>query len=298
MQLTLLIFLVIGFFLQKTLSIKTQKSLSLFLNRFIIYLSLPSLVLYYLKDITLSFAFYIPLFTAWGVFLVVALALFVLYKAFNLSKELTAALIMLLGFGNTSFLGIPFTKAFFNEEAVKFAIIYDQLGSFLILNLFGLLIISWAVNKKEPLFKKIFKIITFPSFLALIFVFIFKEFNYPSFIKELTYFFATLLAPAALLFIGLSLKLYVIKEERLFLFLVLLFKLMVIPLIVFAIFKILNLNSLAAKVSIFESAMAPMITAAVVAIGSNLKPKFIATTLGYGIVISFFTLPIVYAVIS
>ncbi|NPA28433.1 MAG: AEC family transporter, partial [Epsilonproteobacteria bacterium] len=90
MQLTLLIFLIIGFFLQKTLSIKTQKSLSLFLNRFIIYLSLPSLVLYYLKDITLSPAFYIPIFTAWGVFLVVALALFALYKAFNLSKELTA----------------------------------------------------------------------------------------------------------------------------------------------------------------------------------------------------------------
>jgi predicted permease len=59
-----------------------------------------------------------------------------------------------------------------------------------------------------------------------------------------------------------------------------------------------DINSLSAQVSLFEAGMGPMISSAMLAMMAGLEKRFVASILGYGIVISFVTLPLWYQVIK
>ena len=51
------------------------------------------------------------------------------------------------------------------------------------------------------------------------------------------------------------------------------------------------------KVTVLETAMAPMITGSIVAISNNLEPKLASLMVGVGIPLSFFTLAIWYGIL-
>ncbi len=293
----LFLFLVAGLLLQKILSKELQVKLAYYLNRFVIYISLPAMVLVYLKSIKFDSTFFIPVTTAWGVFFISLILIYLLSKIFNFSKEMLIALIMLVSFTNSSFLGIPFTKAFFGESAIKYAIIYDQLGSFLILSIFGVLIISIYRAKSVNFILILIKIVSFPSFIALIVVILVDDIIYPNYIELILKVLTNLLAPFSLISIGLNIVLKMPKNEIFPIILALILKLVLIPLFLILLFKIVNINTLAVKISIFEASMAPMVTSSMLAIMANIKPRFVATTLGYGIAFSFITLPIIYLII-
>ena len=256
------------------------------------------MVLIYLRDIKFNSSFFIPIVTAWGVFAFVVGAVLVLAKIYNLKKETIVATIMLLAFSNSSFMGFPFTLAFFGSKGLPYAIMYDQLGSFLILSIFGVLILSFVSEKKVSIASLVKKVITFPSFIALLFAYIFSDINYPFLVESILKILATILAPFALISIGLNLHLRVPKNDITPMALILGLKLIVIPFIVMALFRAFGELDIAKKVSIFEVAMAPMVTSSMLAIMAGVKPKFIATTLGFGIVLSFVTLLLIYAIIS
>jgi len=293
----LFLFLLAGKILQKILDKNISNQLSLILNRFVIYISLPSLVIVYLKGIDFNDSFYIPIFSAWFIFFIITFLSFVLAKLLSFDKQTTIALIMISAFTNSSFLGIPFIEVLFGKNALNYAVIYDQIGSFLILSTFGVLIIFLDRLEKIDFESIIIKIVTFPAFLSLIFILLFNDINL-GFLEDILYFFAKLLAPAALISIGLILKLKVDKQDLKPLIIALLLKLIVAPLILLVLFKSLHLNSLSAKVSLLESAMAPMITAALISISAQIKPKLVASALGYGIILSFLTIPLFHILIK
>jgi len=71
-------------------------------------------------------------------------------------------------------------------------------------------------------------------------------------------------------------------------------KLIIAPLAALLICYILKLDSEAARVSVFEAGMPPMVSAGALAIIADLSPRLTAALVGLGIVASFFTLPILY----
>jgi len=294
----LLIFLLVGILLKRFLPIKLQTKLLFYLNRFVIYISLPAMVLVYLKDIKFDNSFFVPIITAWGVFILSFLFIYFLSKVLNYSKEILIAFVMIVSFTNSSFLGIPFVKAYFGNSAIAYAIIYDQLGSFLILSTLGITLLFSYTLKKLNLKEIFIKIITFPSFIALVITIFLQDIAYPLWLFNLLKFLSSMLAPVALISIGLNLVIKPPKEEIKPIIIALFLKLIFIPLMLIYIFSLLSFNSLSAKVSIFESAMAPMVTACMLAIMYGIKPNFIATTLGYGVLLSFLTLPIIYTLLS
>jgi predicted permease len=296
--LILLIFLSLGFSLQRFLSTSLQTKISNILNRFVIYISLPAMVLVYLNNITFDTKLLIPVATAWLLFFGISILLYLYAKKAKWSNQKLIALLMLCSFTNSSFMGIPFTKAFFGDSGIKYAIMYDQLGSFLILAIFGVLILSIDGSNRLSIKSTIIKVVTFPSFVALIFALLFQDIEYPQFISTLLKLLSSMLAPAALVSIGLNLVIKIPKDEIRLTIGVLMLKLLITPLVLLAIFKAISIDNLAVDVSIFESAMAPMVTSSMLAIMADIMPRFIATTLGYGIVLSFVTLPIIYAIIS
>ena len=105
--------------------------------------------------------------------------------------------------------------------------------------------------------------------------------------------------PVALVAVGLQLKIDTRSKHWSFLSLGLLFKLFIMPAFFFLLYKIiLGGNGLEIDVSIMESAMAPMITATILASTYGLKPKLSSMMIGIGIPLSLLTIAFWYWVLS
>jgi predicted permease len=101
--------------------------------------------------------------------------------------------------------------------------------------------------------------------------------------------------PLALVSVGLQLRFESRSQHWRFLGLGLLYKLILTPALIYVLYVlILNQNARAMEVAIMESAMAPMITASILATTHGLKPRLSSMMIGFGIPISFITLAFWY----
>ena len=71
-------------------------------------------------------------------------------------------------------------------------------------------------------------------------------------------------------------------------------KLIAAPLVALFCCSLFGWQGFAAKVSVFEAGMPPMVTAAALASLAGLAPEFTAAMVGYGILFSFATLPMLF----
>lgn len=266
------------------------------LNLFVIYVSLPALVLLKIPELVFSKNILIPALMPWFMLLFSAAIVLVLAKLFKWQRDITGALLLLVPLGNTSFLGIPMVKAFFNDQAVPYALLYDQLGSFLALATYGSLIIATYGNSPEPPSLKTVckKIITFPPFLILLLALLFKPFQYPEVLIAILKSLSATLVPVVMIAVGFQLTLRLEKKVAVPLCAGLLIKLIIAPVSALIICKMFKLEGQAVNVSIFEAGMPPMVSAGALAILANLSPQLTAALVGLGILLSFLTLPLIF----
>lgn len=301
MENILLIFvcLTLGFFLQRSKDFPPFAYKSL--NQFVIYVSLPGMALYYIPKIQIGSQLLFPLGIAWIGFLLAYVFFSSMGRFFGWSKKLTGCLILTAGLGNTSFLGFPIIQALYGESGIQTAIIVDQPGTFVVMATFGILTAT-VYSKGTPNVKTIAnKILLFPPFIAFSAGCLMNVFQH-DFANELQSVFQKLgstVTPVALIAVGLQLKIEQRSKHWRFLFLGLGYKLLITPAIFFVLYKIIcNAKGLAIDVSIMESAMAPMITAAILASSYGLKPKLSSMMIGIGIPLSFLTLAFWYFILN
>jgi predicted permease len=191
-------------------------------------------------------------------------------------------------------------EVFFGQQAIPYAVLYDQLGSFLALATYGSVILAiYASANKAPSIKNILiKVISFPPFIALSFSLFFTLFfevnTYPAVISHLLEILAATLVPLVMVAVGFQLTLKLNKALLGHLSIGLSIKLLFIPILALLSCNLLGLTGEVVSVSIFESAMPPMISAGALAIMANLAPKLAAGLVGYGILLSFISLPLIY----
>jgi hypothetical protein len=113
------------------------------LNLFVIYISLPALVLLKIPELVFSKDLLIPSLMPWVMLLLSCSAILFLSKVLKWARDTTGCMLLLVPMGNTSFLGIPMVKAFFGDQAIPYAVLYDQLGSFLALATYGSFILAY-----------------------------------------------------------------------------------------------------------------------------------------------------------
>lgn len=274
------------------------------LNLFVIYISLPALVLLKIPDLVFSSNLLVPAFLPWIMLFLSFLSIISLSKLLKWDRATTGCLLLVIPLGNTSFLGIPMVRAFFSEQAIPYAVIYDQLGSFLALATYGSVILAfYSSNHEAPNIKNILiKIVSFPPFIAMtiafILAFILNLSPYPPVVTNLLNILASTLIPIAMIAVGFQLTLKLNKRVVSQLSIGLSIKLVVTPLVALLFCNMASLEGLAVKVSIFEAAMPPMISAGALAIMANLAPKLAAAVVGIGIILSFITLPLFYQLLS
>ena len=296
--LMLLLFLLGGYGAQRFLAPGTQERWAERFNHFVIYVSLPALVFVYMVDLKVDSRFILPIGSAWLLYTLSVGIILLCSKILGWSRSLTGALLMVAPYGNTSFLGVPFTEAFFGEDGIPYAVIYDQLGSFLILSTMGLLTLSLYSSQKATLSRILYRIFTFPAFVTLIAALLIDRSMLPEWLMDLLSILAATLTPAALLSIGLYLKLRLDRDKLTAFGIGLSLKLLLTPLLLLVLLWLLDLRGLSAQVTLFEAAMAPMVSSSMLALSAGLERRFVASILGYGIVLSFVTLPLWYLLIQ
>lgn len=288
--------IIVGYILQKFNIF--PKETSNILNKFIIYISLPAIILLQVPKLTFSFEVLIPTFIAWIVMLLSALLVLGFSKLFNWSREITGSLLLVSVLTNSSIMGIPIINAYLGEEALPYVLIYDQLGTFLALAAYGTFITAYySINSNISSRVIIIKIVTYPSFLALILALLLIGQTFPVIISNILTTFANTLVPIALVAVGLQLQFKIPKNDIKPLSIALLIKLVLAPFIAYAICVLFSWNNLAGQVSIFEAGMAPMITAGAMASMAGLAPRLSTAIVGYGIIISFITTAILFKLI-
>ena len=243
------------------------------LNLFVIYISLPALVLLKIPELTFSAELLTPTIMPWLMLLFSALAILSLARMLAWRREITGSLLLLVPLGNTSFLGIPMVRAFFGEQGISYAVLYDQLGSFLALATYGSVVIALygGGSGKATAREVATKIMTFPPFLALIAAFVLKPLTYPVVLVSLLKALASTLVPVVMIAVGFQLTLRLSKEAMSPLCLGLLLKLVVAPLVALFLCKATGLDGLAVRVSILEAGMPPMVSAGALAILAGLS---------------------------
>jgi malate permease and related proteins len=301
MENVLLIFvcLLIGFGLQKVSVI--PKNAHVTLNQFVIYVSLPALALFYIPKIILTLSLLYPLGIAWIGFGLAFLFFSFLGKRWGWSKKLTGCLILTAGLGNTSFVGFPIIEALYGKEGLQTAIIVDQPGSFVVMSTLGVwvaTVFSSGFIKPSQIFRRI---AFFPPFIAFVIAVMMSILNldFPESLQSVFSRLGQTVTPIALVSVGLQLSIDSKSKHFQFLALGLFFKLMLMPLF-FLIFYhfVLGGNGLVVEVSIIESAMAPMITGAILASSFGLKPRLSSMMVGVGIPLSLITIGIWYLILQ
>ena len=266
------------------------------LNLFVIYISLPALVILKIPELTFSRNLLVPALMPWGMLLFSCALILILSRLLKWERATTGCLLLLIPLGNTSFLGIPMVKAFFGDQAIPYALLYDQLGSFLALATYGSLILAlYGTGESNPTIESVAKkVISFPPFIALILAFILKAFPYPPIAVSLLKILASTLVPLVMIAVGFQLTLQLDRKIISQLCIGLSIKLVAAPVTALFLCKTVGLEGEAVQVSIFEAGMPPMVSAGVLAILANLSPALTAALVGIGIVLSFATLPMLY----
>lgn len=278
----------------KTLPIDAHKGI----NAWIIYLAIPGFSLKYLPHVQwdahllLAAAAPVIVWLAGWVFCSVYAAKTGIDKATEGSLKLTA------GLSNTGLIGFPLIMAYFGDKALSIAIICDQV-SFTILSTAGIIV---AINssKQQPLsagvvLKKLFR---FPPFLACMAALILPHYMDLSPLEPLFDKLAATVVPLALFSIGLQLKFDGWLKQWKHISAVLVYKLLIAPLLVMMVALLLHIRGDVAQISVFESAMPTVLTAAVITDEYNLNPVLATQVIGIGIIVSLVTTGIWYAVVQ
>lgn len=268
------------------------------LNKFVIFISLPAMILLQIPKLSFSMEFVTPIIIAWVVMIVTAIITLGISKILHFSKEVTGALMLVAVLTNSSFLGIPLITAYLGEEALPFILVYDQMGTFLALATYGIFVTSYYSNQSTMNFRDmVIKVFTFPPLISLLVALFLMHTTFPTMISNVLSTLANTVVPIALVAVGLQLQFRLPGHEVVPFGIALFIKLIIAPMIALAVVFIAGWTNLAANVSVMEAGMAPMVTAGAMASLYGLSPRLSASIVGYGILLSFFTTAVLFRVL-
>ena len=288
----LLFCFVAGIVLRSTKRLPENTSAAL--NGFIINISLPAMALGYLNRVELNATLLYSALMPWIMFIAGALLLWPICRLMQFPRHTTGCVILVGALANTSFIGIPMIEAFYGIDWTSVGIVVDQLGSFIELSVLGITVARLFADGARPSVRDTaLRIVRFPPFVATITALLLLPFTYPDWLDNLLDRLAATVAPLALVSVGFQLRLSDMRGKLRPLTLALSYNLILGPLLILALYVwLLGLGGPIIQITIFEAAMAPMISAAIVAMDNDLDPPLATLLVGVGVPLSFLTLPV------
>ncbi len=262
------------------------------LNLVVLHVCLPAAVLLHVPKLRFDAALLALAAMPWLLALATVALVLPLARWLRFRRDETAVVLLCVTLGNTSFLGYPVIAALLGDDAVAYAVVYDQFGTFLLLSTFGLTVIARNSGEAPPGWREVARrIARFPPLWALVAGLTLMPAAPPAWVASALATLAAALLPLVMLAVGLSIRLRMPLDELRPLATGLLLKLLVIPALALPLSLLLGMQGTMLRVGVLESAMPGMITAAALAIAHGLAPRLAAALIGYGILLSVLTLP-------
>jgi predicted permease len=255
----------------------------------VIYVALPATIVFYLPQIQLSWALFTPFAIGLWVFLGAILFAEVIGRWLGWDRGLRGCVAICCGFGNTSFVGFPLVEAWYGSQALQTAVLVDQ-GTFLVLSTLGIGAAGWYGGQQAPRWREVWqRMAVFPPFWAFVgaLMLMTTSVTLPDWGKALCERLSLTLSPVALFSVGLQLRFALDKTARWPLSLGLLYKLVLMPAILYALWgRQMVEQQQTLQICLIEAAMAPMVSASLIAVEHQLKPTLANLYVGIGIPLS------------
>lgn len=289
------VFLALGALCKRLLPLPEKAPL--YINNFIISVTLPAVILLKLPQLPLNKSVLLPMLIPWISALPLTALTIGLARRFNWPRDMTGALVMLVLYGNSSYFGFPMVRAFFGDAGMPYAIIFDQLGNFAMLAITAPLVIAHFSERDKPVSIALVarRIFSFPPFIALLIALALNGVSYPAALTRLLTLLSMLLAPLAMFIVGLQISWRIPGHLQKPLLVVLGIRLLAAPLLALLLCLVSGHTDLAARVSVFEAAMPTMVTAGLMAMAANFVPRLCTAAIGFTLCGSVLTLPLWFA---
>jgi predicted permease len=263
------------------------------LNWWVLNIALPALVLAMIPRVHFDRHTWFPVATMWVTFFGAWLLFALLGRLLQWPRARVGALTLVCGLGNTSFMGYPMVEAMHGKPGLALAVVADQLGCFPLLAAGGIVVASLYSGRTPSAALVVRRIATFPAFIALLIGIVAGLCGgWPATLDQLFLQLGQTLTPLALFSVGLQFKLHLERGQLGALSSGLGWKLAIAPFAGWALGRALGVDGLTLEVGVLQAAMAPMISAAILADQYELEPRLANTVLGAGIVLSLGTVPL------
>lgn len=281
-------------------------------NAWILHIAMPAVILQVVPHISWTPQVLWPLAAPVLALAGAGLFLVPLGKKLGWDRDQTTALVLTAGLANTSFVGFPLILAFDGPQGLPPAVLADQM-SFLLLATAGITLAALArarrecsvpgqeqaVGSRSGVGRLVLgRVLSFPPLLTFpVALFWPQEWG----LAELQPLFAALsatLAPLALFSVGVQIRFTEIRRGGAGLALALVYKLALAPLVILGLTLLAGGTGHPGKIAVFEMAMAPMITTAVVASEFGTAPRLATAVVGLGIPVSLVTTALWWAALG
>ncbi|WP_224363838.1 AEC family transporter [Hyalangium versicolor] len=264
------------------------------LNSFVIAVALPALVLRVVHRLEFRPELVVAAVSPWVVFVAAVVLFQGVGSRLGLGRASVAALVLTGGLSNTAFVGLPMAEALLGREGLAVAVVVDQLGTFLVLATLATLFAARAAAGEESLSRTalLLKVVKFPPFVALVLALALHPWSFPVWLDAILERLSSTLTPLTLFSVGFQLQFAGLRSRAGALVLGLGYKLVLAPALVALGLWALPVAPIVRDATLIQNAMAPMVSGAILAAEHKLDPELSALMVGFGIPLSFLTVPL------
>ncbi|OGX84195.1 hypothetical protein BEN47_16555 [Hymenobacter lapidarius] len=259
------------------------------LNQLLIAVLLPALTFLHLAEARLDQRFLLPMLMPWLIFGAAWLFFAAVGRRLALPRGTVGALILTGGISSVSFVGFPIFELLYGRAGLEMGIVMSVAGSILICVTLGVVVGS-LYGAATPSWKAMVgNMLRFPPFLAFVLALGANALGYrhPALVRGVLERLSSPYSVIALLSVGLQMRLLVPRAQLKMLSLGLGYKLVLAPLLVWAVYRgLAQHHGSTVDLCVLGAAIGPMNTAAVVADRYGLDPPLAAQMVGLGIPLS------------
>ena len=259
------------------------------LNQVLLTVLLPALTFLHLAEARLDQRFLLPMLMPWLIFGAGWVFFAAVGRRLGLARGTVGALILTGGISSVSFVGFPIFELLYGKAGLEMGIVMSLAGSILICVTLGVVVGSWY-GAARPSWRAIgANIVRFPPFLAFVLALGANAVGYrhPALVRGVLEKLSGPFPVVALLSVGLQLQLAVPRTRARLLGIGLGYKLLLAPLLVWAVYHgVARQHGPAVDLCVLGAAIGPMNTAGAIADRYGLDPPLSAQMVGLGIPLS------------
>lgn len=259
------------------------------LNQVLLTVLLPALAFLHLAEARLDARFVLPMLMPWLIFGAGWVFFAAVGRRLGLGRGTVGALILTGGISSVSFVGFPVFELLYGKAGLELGLVMSLAGSMLLCVTLGVVVASWYGTAEPSWQQMAANVLRFPPFLAFVLAGLAHAAGYrhPALVRGVLEKLSAPFPVVALLSVGLQLQWRVPHARFRLLSLGLGYKLVLAPLLVWALFRgLAQQHGPAVDMCILGAAIGPMNTAAVLADRYGLDSPLAAQMVGLGIPLS------------